>query len=559
MQGQSGGSDALWDLPPLSRILKRAMPATTRTRPKALFEPTDLPGALGEDSSMSSSGTGRFQMPEPWGAVRTAGLVLLSLQLLAMVVFSTIQYRRFALSNDFGTYSQAWWAIAHGHLSPWGSLIRTAFWRDNAEFAMWPLALVYYIVPSPIILLWIQDLLVVLTGLVAFSWALDVIGRSRLTVRVGRVLALGVAAAIALNPWAYNTIAYDFHVESVFALFVVLAGRDLWAGRYRRLWIWVPLAVSSDVLGALCIAGVGLAGVLAGRETRKTGAVLVVVGISWVAFISAVHGAGVAGRIPDTAYAYLAPGHTGHLSVVTIVAGAFRHPGAVLHMVSLRWVTVFEFFVTLGLIGCVSPWGFGVAAVVFVPTILSTDHGFLNLLFSFQSWPALPFVLVGSVMLISRWLPREGLLRRVTQLSVCVWAGFLAVIAFVALPAVAEAWIPVDGAAAATLAQALQRTPASAEVIASQGIVGRFAERAHVYPYVWTFGAGQSTRTYPINSHLVVFVISAQEGTFLIPRKEASAAVAYVEEVGATPELFRDGIEVLRWVPPRGTTSITLP
>jgi uncharacterized membrane protein len=537
------------------------MPAAIRTRAvrsARLLEPLGTPDHSRRGSSAVRT-TERAHVSRSLGRARTVGLVLLGLQLIAMLAFSTVQYRRFALSNDFGTYSQAWWSIAHGHLSPWGSLIRTSFWRDNAEFAMWPLALVYYIVPNPIVLLWIQDILVVLTGFVAFSWALDVIGRSGMSPRSRNILALGVGAAIALNPWAYNTIAYDFHVETVFALFVVLAGRDLWAGRYRRLWLWVTLAVLSDVLGALCIAGVGAAGLVAGRQTRKHGAALVIVGIAWVAFVSSVHGAGVAGRIPDTAYAYLAPGHVGHLTVVSIVAGALRHPAAVLHMVSLRWLTVFEFLVTLGLVGCISPWGFGVAAVVFVPTILSTDHGFLNLLFSFQSWPALPFVLVGSTMLISRWLPRPGLPRRVAQLAACLWAGCLAVIAFIALPAVPKAWIPVDSTAAAALAQALQATPASAEVIASQGLVGRFAQRDHVYPYVWTFGAGQTTRTYPINSHLVVFIISAQEGTFLIPRKEASAAVAYVEKAGAKPALFRGGISVLRWVPPRGTLSITLP
>ena len=39
------------------------------------------------------------------------------LQLVGMFVFSTLQYDRFNLTSDFAAYSQAWTAIAHGHLN----------------------------------------------------------------------------------------------------------------------------------------------------------------------------------------------------------------------------------------------------------------------------------------------------------------------------------------------------------------------------------------------------------------------------------------------------------
>lgn len=47
-----------------------------------------------------------------------------------------MQYRRFSLTEDFATNSQAWWAIRHGHLDPFVTGLGVSFWRDNAEFVL---------------------------------------------------------------------------------------------------------------------------------------------------------------------------------------------------------------------------------------------------------------------------------------------------------------------------------------------------------------------------------------------------------------------------------------
>ena len=46
-------------------------------------------------------------------------------------------------------------------------------------------------------------------------------------------MALGTLVILLANPWTYETIAFDFHFEPLAALFVVLAGRDLWPD-FRR-------------------------------------------------------------------------------------------------------------------------------------------------------------------------------------------------------------------------------------------------------------------------------------------------------------------------------------
>ena len=148
------------------------------------------------------------------------------------------------------------------------------------------------------------------------------------------------------------------------------------------------------------------------------------------------------------------------------------------HVVAPRWAILFEFLVVAGLVGVFSPWGAGMALVVFVPSMLDSSPLFLRTAASFQSWPALPLVLVGSVMVVvrlSRW--RGDRARRLWATLFVVVAIPLAVVLGRGLSQ-GGAWIAVSAPAAAHLSAAEARIPAGAEVIASQGVVGRFATRA---------------------------------------------------------------------------------
>jgi hypothetical protein len=50
--------------------------------------------------------------------VRRTGYVILGLQLVLGLIWSTVQYDRFALTFDFTIFHQAWYLIAHGDLNP---------------------------------------------------------------------------------------------------------------------------------------------------------------------------------------------------------------------------------------------------------------------------------------------------------------------------------------------------------------------------------------------------------------------------------------------------------
>ena len=66
-----------------------------------------------------------------------AGLVLLGLQLIAMIAWSTVIWSHFSLTMDYVQYHTAWWLIGHGDLNPISAFIGGhRFWQNNFEQIM---------------------------------------------------------------------------------------------------------------------------------------------------------------------------------------------------------------------------------------------------------------------------------------------------------------------------------------------------------------------------------------------------------------------------------------
>ena len=114
------------------------------------------------------------------------------------------------------------------------------------------------------------------------------------------------------------------------------------------------------------------------------------------------------------------------------------------------------------------------ALVVLVPNILDASGLFIRYGASFQSWPAMPFLVVGSVMVVVRLLQGGGPARRLAVASLAAWASLLAVFACLALPTITQ-WLYVTPASATELARVETVVPEQAEVIVSLPVVGRFA------------------------------------------------------------------------------------
>ena len=119
-----------------------------------------------------------------------------------------------------------------GSLDPYNTLQRLPFWQDHCEFLMWPLALLYWLWPHGVTLLWVQDACVVGAEAVAFTWMCELAGRQRQKRESQWLAGVGLVLLVA-NPWTWWTVTWDFHMEPLAVLLAALLAWDL-ANRRRR-------------------------------------------------------------------------------------------------------------------------------------------------------------------------------------------------------------------------------------------------------------------------------------------------------------------------------------
>ena len=490
-------------------------------------------------------GGGAHTAPRPvLRGVRRIGFLALGLKLAGFAWWSTLLYRHFALTPDFAQYQQAWYLIAHGHLNPYDTVGNFTFWQNHAEFIMWPLALLYWIFPSGLQLLWVQDIGVVGAELVAFLWLCQIAERYR-PGRDARWLAGAGLVLLVVNPWSWWSVSFDFHAECLAVLFIALLAWDLWNDR-RRAWVWVlPLLACGDVAGTY-VFGLGVGVLIASRTSRWRGAVMAFLGVFAVLFISVIHGNLGSGHGLQS-YAYLAaPGATGSLTMPQLAVGLATHPGAVL---AKLWSKRLDLWANLA-----SSGGLGLAFVPLLPlmlvVILANDL-FRGFLFSeplFQSLPIYILLPVGTVAVLG-WLGRRRrwlslLLTGVVTAQAIGWSVIWS-------PRTPHQWLRVPALTAATLAAIEARIPASDAVFASQGVVGRFSTRLDVRP---------------LNGHLPIqpgedwFIFTPWVG--IETQKTAGAMVFAGQLAGpmhATLVTDTNGVWVFRWHPPRGVHRLRVP
>ena len=481
---------------------------------------------------------------DPLLRLRRVGYVVLGLKLAAFAFWSLVLYRHFALTPDFAQYQQAWYLIAHGNLNPYDTLGRFSFWQNHAEFIMWPLALFYWVFPSGIFLLWLQDIGVVGAELVAFLW-LSEVARRYLPGRDARWLAGAGLVLLAVNPWSWWSVSFDFHAECLAVLFTALLGWDLANGR-RRAWAWVvPLLACGDVAGTY-IFGLGLGLLIATRDARRRGAVMACLGVGAVLFITAIHGNKGSGH-GLRAYDYLAaPGYSGSLGLIGLVKGLAAHPLAVLANLWSKRLDLWANLMSSGSLGL----GYLPLLPVLLVVTLSNDL-FRGFLFSeplFQSLPIyvlMPVATVGALGWLTRRHRRTGLI--VAGLVAAQAIGWSAVWG----PRTPHQWLRVPGPTAATLAAVEARIPASAAVFASQGVIGRFSGRRDVRPV-----SGRE----PLQRGQDWFIFTPWTG--IETGHPAGAMVIAGQLAGPLhAKLVTDahGVWAFRWNPPPGTRRLRVP
>lgn len=471
------------------------------------------------------------------------GVTLLVIQGVAMLAWSTLLWSRFALTGDFATYHQAWWLIAHGHLDPLNTVSAgIPFWRDHFELAIWPLAVVGLVFPHGPVLLWIQDLALVGAEVVAWRWMCE--AASAHGGRHGRLLAAVGLVLILADPWSWWAISWDFHMEVGAALFVLLAAYDL-AHHRRRMWLWVVATLPWGAVPATYVAGLGLAALLAGRLWRRYGVCLLATGLMWLALVTLVHAnVGV-----SSTYGYLAgSGIRSSPSLFSIVAGMGTHPNRLLSALWHQRIDIWANLAPAGLVGVVTPWTLGLA----LPVLLANNlAGGIYAEPVFQSTVLYVIVPLGTVLVLvhlhGRWPKTALAVGLIAVANALAWGAIWT-------PTLTTTWLRVSTSAAAELARADTLIPPAAEVIASQGVVGRFSDRPLVY------AVDGPAEQIPLRSGDTWWVVAPSVGVEADPALLQDALLAELSgPLHARLVLHGHGVWVFHWVPPADRRSVTLP
>lgn len=491
-------------------------------------------------------------------------VVLFLIQLGTLLTLSAVQWGRYALTKDFAFYGQAWWKIGHANIDPWSSIFSISAIRNNAELILWPLAVLEPIFRSLFTLLALQDLALVCTGFVAFTWINECLcqyeGESILVSRV-RWLAL---AAILLDPWCYQTALFDVHTAAAASLFAIVTAHALWLGKRRRAIAAAVLLGACGTVGLLGLVGVSASSLMADRKRSRPVALLVGVSAVFVLVILSSAGyLGQQGRVSNLSYRYLDPAGGLHPPLVGIVEGTVTHLPQVLHLLWVRLPLAIAFLLPVGLLGALTRRGFPIVATIFLPAMLSSDSSFFRSQQAFQVWPALSIVLVATVECLARtttasrpqhWRINNMIDRIVSFFIPGVWLALLPTMFLAVVVPALGYWIDVTPASASVLREAATSIPTDAEVIASQGIIGRFSEHRWVYPLINPDGI------YPLHTNLVDFVFTPHQGipSGITPLQTAQMA-RYAEHMrGAVVVLHSSGVTVVRWTPPKGISEIDI-
>jgi len=482
------------------------------------------------------------------------------LQFIGLMVYSWIQYHRFNLGIDFASVNQAATEIGKGNLNPYSTILGSSFVQNHFGLILWPIALLMVIVRTPFLLLILQNAFLVATGMITFKWASAFVASRK----IPKGFAYGILAIagvlLLINPLVTYSAALDFHFEAMATFFAVFAAYDAWGGRTRRAWIWVALCLLCGDLGGLYIAGVGVSALLAGKATRRTGLLYLLAGVLWVGLITALHAN--QGDLLDN-YAYLAGRATlpaGAAGIGVVLKGLLEHPARAVDTLRSKDRMMWRYLPPGGVIGIITPWGIGVPAIVLLSSALQSNMLFIGE--GFQQFPVMPFVLIGTVALVSALVPNStqlftsfrGWTRWWSDNRVGRWvvAGVLMVGILLGGVRYAHEYLVTSFTSNATgdiltsseasaLSTALVRTPSGAEVISSIDISGRFSGRKWAYIYLGT------TTAVPLRAKTVELVMDTAHDPYITPAQMAAAAQYLSAHFHARTLLHRDGVWALGW------------
>jgi hypothetical protein len=509
-------------------------------------------GVLG---SYDGSGDEASRLPD----ARKASYVVMVALFLAMCAWSAFQWHRGGDGQDISDFNQSAWLIIHGTFNPYSSVSGGGtFLQNHFALFLYPLLAVYALHPGGLTLLYLQDLACALASLVAIIWIIELFEHQLaesvpiITRRFATLCVAGCLAMLAFDPWLWQGISFDFHMEAFSALFLVLAGRSFWRRRQVMAILWCVLALTTSDYAALFVLALGVCVLAAGTGVRRWGLVTVGMGTCWILLVGAL-GDNQGDNLQ--AYAYIT-GTAGTVTTPQLAWAMVAHPEKWTSMLASKPLDLYRNLVPTGLLSVFSPWSFAVVLSVIVPAALLPSAIFIES--GFQTLPAEIFGLCGSVFLVlwigrvvgRRWSAARARLV-MSMLCLAVFVQFIG-IAVVLLPRIPAFWIRVSDAQGEAIQKAENLIPESAEVIASMPVMGHFSGRQ------WVFASIQPGQVFPIERHDIFIVVAPSAGIISMEPALSQQAIADAERFGARPVLDENGITVLEWRPPLGRHTVEL-
>jgi len=493
----------------------------------------------------------RSSWPESLQRVQAYGLVVIFGAFLALADWSSFLVRRFSLTMDYSYYAQPWYLIAHGNFDPYSTTFPPSFFHSTVQVMMWPLAALWYLWPHAVTLLWLQDAATAGCAALLFIWMCEITAKAINDKNLGAWSVLFPIAGLILliaNPWTLWIDTFDFHPEAVVLLPALLSSHAFWRGHARRGWIWALITLTGGAIAATYVAGIGLTAMFAGRKWRRTGLLLLVLGVGWLFLVSLIGGDQASG-----VYSNLTKGlHFKTVTTFDFLKTIVEHPS---RPISTIWSVRHDIFADVssgGLIGLFSPWAFGISFLVLFEGSLSGTPTFIQPSVQ-NNLPLLLLIPFGTVTVCvalaaarQRWKKiGAGLLAVLAVLNVLGWSR-------VWFPRTEQQWVNTSAATAATLSQTLSMIHPNDEVIASQGVMGPFSFRKWIY----ALDVGPADG-FAIHSKTVWFVITPFDGI------ETETAISSESQIGqivnrlhARLVINSNGVYVFKWRPGLHRTSV---
>lgn len=476
-------------------------------------------------------------------AERLWPLILFLVFWLFLLRYSWMQYTHYALTKDFALYHQAWYEIAQGNLNPREFVQGGLYYQNHLELLMWALAPLYWIWPHSFWLLALQDTGIVGSGFVAWLWISTSIKKSSLSLSGKRFLSVIGLALLFVNPWVIRSATFDFHFQDIAGFFLVAAAWQFKQNRNSWAFFWAILVALTGNVSMTYLAALGISIIIVDRGRRPRGWLTAFIGLS--GFLISQHlGVGLGVNI-GPASSSAAPAPTAH----SLIFNLATHP---IKMLSSIWSARQNSYANLapdGILGLANMWSFPIVGLLILENSLPGAPRFTNP--GFQSFPFYGFMVIGTMSVLIKIFQKKS------------WIGTtLGGLVIVNVAGWALAWTPTMVPAAftdhithqgeKTLAWIQKHIPPHAEVVASQGILGRFASRSFITPFVNNY--------VRVKSKPVVFIVSPYQGINLSNTATELSRIAYLSHLSGCRQLIHQGgIWAFEWTPTPGTTSLIFP